>query len=146
MDIATKIMNMRKERRLTQEDLGELLGVSYMTVRRWESRQSQPKLKHLNKIAELFNVPIESLARLCKDTDIITEDYQEMPITAGMNNNNIIITDWGNKRTYCFPNNDEGRKSLAQFVMCSAGIGSPVVSNTITGDNNSGNKQGIINN
>ena len=36
MSVGTQIMYNRKLKKLTQEDLGDLLGVSYMTIRRWQ--------------------------------------------------------------------------------------------------------------
>ncbi len=52
-------MYMRKKNRMTQTELGEKLGVSYMTVRRWETGKSKPKLDEMNKLAEIFGTTIE---------------------------------------------------------------------------------------
>ena len=132
-----------------------------MTIRRWEWNERNPDISIMPRLAEALNTSVAYLMGLDNNnamarqkqelltlaTGIANEDIDlKAPITAGMDNNNIIITDWGAKRTYSFPNNDEGRKSLSQFIICSAGLMNPVVSNSITGDNNNDIKQGVVNN
>ena len=46
-------------RKLTQMDLGDMLGVSYMTIRRWEAGKSQPKLDDINKLADILGTTTE---------------------------------------------------------------------------------------
>ena len=59
MEIGARIMYMRKMRKLTQADLGDMLGVSYMTIRRWEAGKSKPKLEEINKLANIFGTSAE---------------------------------------------------------------------------------------
>ena len=44
MTLGEKIRWHRKEKNITQKDLGEQLGLSYMTLRRWEIGEREPTL------------------------------------------------------------------------------------------------------
>lgn len=59
MEIGSRIMYMRKMKKLTQTELGDMLGVSYMTVRRWETGKSKPKLDEIKKMANIFGTTAE---------------------------------------------------------------------------------------
>ena len=53
---------------------------------------------------------------------------------------------WSVHDVYTLPNNKEGLKALEAFVNYSNDAKTPAISNAINGDNNNGNKLGIINN
>lgn len=57
-DFGLRISNARKERKITQEKLAELLGVSNRTVSRWENGQNMPDISLLPKISEILEVSI----------------------------------------------------------------------------------------
>ena len=59
--ICTYIKQCRKERGLSQEGLGELLGVSAGTVSRHERGESIPPLRHLIAYEVILGVPISLL-------------------------------------------------------------------------------------
>ena len=44
MTYATKIKKLRDEMLLTQEEFGEILGVSLVTVNRWENGKFEPAI------------------------------------------------------------------------------------------------------
>ncbi|MGI6675217.1 MAG: helix-turn-helix domain-containing protein [Bacilli bacterium] len=54
MTYATKIKKLRDEMLLTQEEFGEILGVSLVTVNRWENGKFEPAIKIKRKLRELF--------------------------------------------------------------------------------------------
>lgn len=54
MTYATKIKELRDEMLLTQEEFGEVLGVSLVTVNRWENGKFEPAIKIKRKLRELF--------------------------------------------------------------------------------------------
>ena len=59
--ISPRLKPLRKERKFTQEDLGDLVGVSKMRVSDYESGKTEPPLKTLIKIADVFNVSLDWL-------------------------------------------------------------------------------------
>lgn len=56
MSIGENIRFHRKEKGLTQEELGELLGISGVAVMRYEKGQREPKQETLLKIAKVLGV------------------------------------------------------------------------------------------
>ena len=59
MEIGSRIMYMRKLKKLTQSELGDMLGVSYMTIRRWETGKIKPRIDDINKMANIFGTTAE---------------------------------------------------------------------------------------
>ena len=56
-----KIRKLRKEKGLTQKQLGELCGIADSNIRKYESGKQNPKLETLQKIARALDVPITAL-------------------------------------------------------------------------------------
>lgn len=56
-DLGDKIRIGRKWNNITQEELAKLVGVSVMTIRRYESGERKPPKEILRKIANIFDVP-----------------------------------------------------------------------------------------
>lgn len=59
--IAKMITKRRKERKMTQEDLANYLGVSKAAISKWETGQSYPDLALLPIIASYFNMSVDEL-------------------------------------------------------------------------------------
>ena len=53
--IARTIVNMRKEKGLTQEELANFIGVTKASVSKWETGQSYPDIFLLPQLAMIFN-------------------------------------------------------------------------------------------
>lgn len=58
MNNSEKIKALRKELKLTQAELAELVGVKQSSVFYWESGTKKPKLEQVIKLAEVFAVPL----------------------------------------------------------------------------------------
>ena len=50
MNTADRIREERRSMKMTQADLAEQLGIAEMTVRRWESGKSSPRIEDINRI------------------------------------------------------------------------------------------------
>jgi len=61
MTLGERIRKARKQKLLTQADLGEAVGVHEMTVRRWESDNTAPSVAMLQKIANVLSIPLIEL-------------------------------------------------------------------------------------
>ena len=61
MTMNENIRSLRLQKRLSQEGLGELLGVSAQAVSKWEQGITSPDISLLPAIAECFGVTIDSL-------------------------------------------------------------------------------------
>ena len=58
MTLGDRIADLRKERGLTQEALGEQLGVSRQAVSKWESDTATPDIEKLIGLSKAFDVTI----------------------------------------------------------------------------------------
>ena len=67
MSIGKNIAKFRKQLNLTQEELGEKLGVTNQAVSKWESAVSMPDVMLLPKIAEALNITLEELYGIAKE-------------------------------------------------------------------------------
>lgn len=54
MAYSDKIKTLREIMLITQSELAELLGVSFVTVNRWENDKYEPTIKIKRKLNELF--------------------------------------------------------------------------------------------
>ncbi len=63
MTYGTKLRNLRDERKLSQLQVSDFVGVSQPTLNNWEQDLSSPKVKHLPKLAEILEVDIADVAQ-----------------------------------------------------------------------------------
>ena len=61
INLSNRLTQLRKDAKLTQKQLGELLDVCPSTVAMYETNQRVPRLDKAKEIADLFNVPIEEI-------------------------------------------------------------------------------------
>ena len=66
MDWKKKVKELRNKMYVTQMELGDILGVSFSTVNRWEMGLHEPTMKMKRKLIILF-----------KENDIREENYNE---------------------------------------------------------------------
>ncbi|MBQ7354538.1 MAG: helix-turn-helix transcriptional regulator [Clostridia bacterium] len=62
--ISEKICAMRKARKLTQEQLGEKLGVSGQAVSKWENGTSMPDILLLPELCDILGVSVDALLEM----------------------------------------------------------------------------------
>lgn len=60
-EIGLRIKNLRKEKNLSQEELGEKIGISKQAVSYLESGRNQISLDILDKLHTIFNISIDEL-------------------------------------------------------------------------------------
>lgn len=68
------IATLRKEKGLTQEQLGEKLGVTNKTISRWENGNYMPDVEMLSLLSKEFGVSINELV---SGERLATEDFQK---------------------------------------------------------------------
>lgn len=78
MEFKERLKSLRKERKLTQSTLGNILNYGYTAISNYESGRNEPSIKDLKKIAEYFNVSMDYL--LCVNdvrNPYVERDYPE---------------------------------------------------------------------
>lgn len=61
LNIGDTIKYLRKEKDITQEELADILGVSYQSVSRWETGMCYPDMELLPIISDFFGVTVDKL-------------------------------------------------------------------------------------
>ena len=70
---------LRREKGLSQEELGDLVGTEGNLVSRWERGTSTPSLHYMHKLSEVFDKPVDYLMK-GESSDIkersVTENFE----------------------------------------------------------------------
>lgn len=61
MKLSERLIELRRERNLSQEELAEVLNVSRQAVSRWETGLAAPSLDKLQFLAEFYGITIDEL-------------------------------------------------------------------------------------
>ena len=84
MTLGQRIAQKRKEKNLSQEALGDALGVSRQSIYKWESDSALPEIEKLITLSKLFGVPVgwllgvEEEAALSQNSPELTEQQLKM--------------------------------------------------------------------
>lgn len=62
MSIGERIIDLRKQKKLSQGQLAEIIGVSRQAVSKWESGQNSPDTIRLIQLADILDTDVEYLA------------------------------------------------------------------------------------
>lgn len=77
MNFNEKLINLRKSRGLSQEELGNELKVSRQTISKWESCQSYPDFQRLVLLSDYFGLSLDELVK-----DINVQEVREKNINS----------------------------------------------------------------
>ncbi len=62
VNLANRLRELRKKKKLTQEKLAEMAGIDYKHIQLLESKKaSAPKIDTLEKLAKAFNISLSKL-------------------------------------------------------------------------------------
>lgn len=73
MILADKIINLRKKNGWSQEELGEMIGVSRQSISKYEGAQAIPDMDKILKLSEVFGVSTDFLMKDSMEMDSQTE-------------------------------------------------------------------------
>ena len=83
MEIGNRILELRKKRNITQEQLAEKVGVSRQTISKWELGETAPDLVQAKKLSKIFNISLDDLTN--NDTkEILIEKVSNTEKLAGI--------------------------------------------------------------
>lgn len=76
LNISKVILEKRKEKKITQDELANYIGVSKASVSKWETGQSYPDIVFLPQLAAYFNISIDEL--IGYSPDMTKEDIKNL--------------------------------------------------------------------
>ena len=115
MKIGKFIAALRKEKCLTQEQLGAKLGVTNKTVSRWENGNYMPDVEMLSLLSKEFGV---SINELISGERLLAEDFQKAAddnLVTALNNSTFTL-----KEKIAFFKKKWLREHVATIVLCVA--------------------------
>lgn len=62
--LGQKIKELRTEKKLTQEAVGRILGVSRQAINQWEKEQTTPRIKRIYQLAKVLNCQLKDLLNI----------------------------------------------------------------------------------
>ena len=105
MNIGAKIKFLRKEKKLTQEELAEYLHVSSQAVSKWETGASSPDIDMLPKLAIFFGTSLDNLMDF--DQSRIDAAIEQILIESGRGGRDPARSEaYLRKALEKYPNND----------------------------------------
>lgn len=81
MNLGNKILKLRKDNKMSQEDFAEALNVTRQTVSNWENLKNYPDIETLILISDKFNISLDILLKgdreMIKSIDKKIKDYSK---------------------------------------------------------------------
>lgn len=74
-----RLKQLRKEKGLTQQELSEVIAVSYRTIQNWENGESQIKTNKVSQLADYFGVSVGYLLGYEPESEQVG-NYQKIKI------------------------------------------------------------------
>lgn len=78
MSLGKNIQHLRKQKKITQERLAEIMSVSRQTISRWEADEIIPELNKLVALSDVFSCKLDALVK--EDMNACDEVYSEIAI------------------------------------------------------------------
>ncbi len=69
LEIATRLVGLRKANKLSQEALAEKLGISRQAVSKWERAEASPDTDNLIALAKLYHVSLDELLKINEEEE-----------------------------------------------------------------------------
>ena len=77
IEIANRLINLRKQSGLSQEELAARLGLSRQAVSKWERAEASPDTDNLIVLAKLYGVSLDDLLNTEQPVEDIIRDTKE---------------------------------------------------------------------
>ena len=88
MILGYRLKQLRKENRMSQADLGKILGVSKVSISGYENGTRLPSLHILNSILDVFGVSADFL--MGRELNVVCEDDENITMILSMSDIEII--------------------------------------------------------
>ena len=101
IEIADRLVKLRKKNGYSQEELADKLGLSRQAVSKWERAEASPDTDNLICLAKLYGVSLDELLSTDEDIDTIVDEQvkdkekSEEPKAEEKNEDSIVINDKG---------------------------------------------------
>lgn len=131
MKIEDKLLKLRKEKGLSQEEVADRLKVSRQTISKWETGQSSPDFDKIIPLCELYEISSDELLTGKKKEEIIKEEKEHENMRAkGIGISVLLYFISTVLLLFFLANKDNPIFSIGVFLICS-GIASYILIYTL---------------
>ena len=93
IEIANRLVKMRKEKGYSQEELADALGISRQAVSKWERAEASPDTDNLICLAKLYKVSLDDLLSSDESVEDIVREQKEKNEEEQKGQDKIVIED-----------------------------------------------------
>ena len=90
MELGNKILELRKQEKLSQEQLAEKMNVTRQTISKWELIETTPDIKQAKELSKIFKVSLDELT----DNDISNIVVQKVSNTEKLAGLVLKVSKW----------------------------------------------------
>jgi len=90
MNFGEKLTKLRKQKGLSQEELGYELNVTRQTISKWELGQTTPEMEKLVEMSRVFGVTVDELTSQEETSNNETQKIEDRPINDKPQNNSTL--------------------------------------------------------
>ena len=96
IEIADRLIKLRKKYGYSQEELADKLGLSRQAVSKWERAEASPDTDNLICLAKIYGVSLDELLATDEDVEtIVKEQVKDEPKDDGKKHDSVVIDDSG---------------------------------------------------
>ena len=93
IEIADRLIKLRKQNGLSQEELADKLGLSRQAVSKWERAEASPDTDNLICLAKLYGISLDELLKTDDDVETIVEEQVKKEESKEEKKEGVFITD-----------------------------------------------------
>ena len=93
IEIADRLVQLRKKHGLSQEELADKLGLSRQAVSKWERAEASPDTDNLICLAKLYGVSLDELLSTDDDVETIVKEQVKSKEEKTENAESVVLTD-----------------------------------------------------
>lgn len=90
MNIGDKIFELRKNEKLSQEQLAEKMNVTRQTISKWELNETTPDIKQAKELSKIFKISLDELT----DNDVSNLVIQKVSNTEKLAGLVLKVSKW----------------------------------------------------
>ncbi len=90
--IGETLKELRKAKRYTQKEIGEMCGVSDISVYKWETNRAEPNIDTLCKLADIYGVSLDCLLGRVP-MDVVVKNEKPPALAEGEERVSVTIPD-----------------------------------------------------
>ena len=93
IEIADRLLKLRKKSGLSQEELADKLGISRQSVSKWERAEASPDTDNLICLAKIYGVSLDELLSTDEDVDTIVKEQVKEEKKEESKGNTVTLED-----------------------------------------------------